>query len=118
MPRTTVYIRNDDYEKWKNIENKSELISEAINRSLSYSSPEDNYHERHVIQPEVPPVHKDLTSHEPTANDTKAIIRENERMISILSESQDPEDLEKAKELYDTNIMMREYLERNYGEKR
>lgn len=34
MPRTTVYIRNDDLEKWKLIENKAELISQAINRSI------------------------------------------------------------------------------------
>ncbi len=33
MPRTTVYIRNEDYEKWKLIKNKSEMISQAINRS-------------------------------------------------------------------------------------
>jgi hypothetical protein len=34
MPRTTVYIRNDDLAKWKLIENKAELISQAINRSV------------------------------------------------------------------------------------
>lgn len=34
MPRTTVYIRDKDWEKWKIIENKAELISQAINRSV------------------------------------------------------------------------------------
>lgn len=34
MPRTTVYIRNEDWDKWKLIENKSELLSQAINRSV------------------------------------------------------------------------------------
>ena len=27
MPRTTVYIRNEDWDKWKALENKSEAIS-------------------------------------------------------------------------------------------
>lgn len=34
MPRVTVYIREDDYEKWKLVENKAELVSQAINRSV------------------------------------------------------------------------------------
>lgn len=34
MPRVTLYIRDSDYDKWKLIENKSELVSQAINRSV------------------------------------------------------------------------------------
>ena len=30
MPRTTVYIRNEDWEKWKALENKSEAISRLL----------------------------------------------------------------------------------------
>ena len=33
MPKVTLYIREDDFEKWKLIKNKSELVSQAINRS-------------------------------------------------------------------------------------
>lgn len=33
MPRASVWIRNDDWEKWQLIDNKAELISQAINRS-------------------------------------------------------------------------------------
>lgn len=33
MPRVTLYIRDNDYDKWKLIKNKSELVSQAINRS-------------------------------------------------------------------------------------
>ena len=42
MPRTTIYIRNEDYDKWKLIENKSELISQAINRSVITPIVKDN----------------------------------------------------------------------------
>lgn len=31
MPQVTVYIREDDLDKWKSIEKKSEFISEALN---------------------------------------------------------------------------------------
>ena len=31
MPRTTVYIRNEDWAKWKAVGNKSELISQSLN---------------------------------------------------------------------------------------
>ena len=31
MPKITVYIRNDDYIKWKQVPNKSEFISAALN---------------------------------------------------------------------------------------
>lgn len=34
MPKTTVYIRERDWTKWQLIENKAELISQAINRSV------------------------------------------------------------------------------------
>lgn len=34
MPRVTLYIRDSDYEKWKLIDNKAELVSQAINRSV------------------------------------------------------------------------------------
>ena len=33
MPRASVWIRNDDWDKWQLIDNKVELISQAINRS-------------------------------------------------------------------------------------
>lgn len=34
MPNVTLYVRQDDLEKWKLIENKTELVSQAINRSV------------------------------------------------------------------------------------
>lgn len=34
MPRTTVYIRKEDWDKWQATENKSELISQALGRSV------------------------------------------------------------------------------------
>lgn len=37
MPRTTVYIRNEDWEKWKVVSNKSQLISEALNKSVIHA---------------------------------------------------------------------------------
>lgn len=33
MPRASVWIRNDDWDKWQLIDNKAELLSQAINRS-------------------------------------------------------------------------------------
>ena len=37
MPKVTLYIREDDFEKWKLIKNKSELVSQAINRSIPFN---------------------------------------------------------------------------------
>jgi len=42
MPRVTLYIREDDYDKWKLIKNKAELVSQAINRSEIHSVIEKN----------------------------------------------------------------------------
>lgn len=32
MPRVTIYIRDEDWNKWQSIENKPEFLSEAINK--------------------------------------------------------------------------------------
>ena len=37
MPKVTLYIREDDYDKWKLIKNKSELVSQAINSSIPFN---------------------------------------------------------------------------------
>lgn len=34
MPHVNIWVRKDDWSKWKLIDNKSELISQAINRSV------------------------------------------------------------------------------------
>lgn len=34
MPKTTVYIRDKDWDKWKVIANKAEMISKAINQTI------------------------------------------------------------------------------------
>jgi hypothetical protein len=34
MPRATVWIRTQDWDKWGRVQNKSELVSQAINRSV------------------------------------------------------------------------------------
>lgn len=48
MPRTTVYIRDEDWDKWKSISNKSELISKAINSGHSHKAPEKEKDEHRV----------------------------------------------------------------------
>ena len=37
MPQVTVYIREEDLEKWKSVEKKSEFISNALRRVVSSS---------------------------------------------------------------------------------
>lgn len=100
MPRTTVYIRNDDWEHWKLIGNKSGLISEAINRSTITSGEKDNYLEHHVVS-EGTVVKRKVVSRAPTDDDLKRMIRELEYRIGVLAESQDPDDFAKAQELYE-----------------
>ena len=34
MPRASIWIRNEDWEKWQEIDNKSLLISRAINQAI------------------------------------------------------------------------------------
>lgn len=99
MPRATVWIRNSDYELWDRIENKSELVSEAINRSVKTAG--DNYPEHHLTPPDKPIKHESYDNHVPSMADLMIIIKENERKIEILAESQDPEDQVKAQELFD-----------------
>lgn len=48
MPKVTLYIREDDYDKWKLIKNKSELVSQAINQKVSTPP----IHEREVLTAE------------------------------------------------------------------
>ena len=37
MPQVTVYIRADDFEKWKALGKKSEFISDALNKGRAYT---------------------------------------------------------------------------------
>lgn len=50
MPRTTVYIRNEDWEKWKILPNKSEIISKAINKeSINIQVPNKIYTYQEIV---------------------------------------------------------------------
>lgn len=39
MPKVTVYIRESDYDAWKKVINKAELVSKAINAQRSEMTP-------------------------------------------------------------------------------
>lgn len=45
MPQVTVYIREDDLDKWKSIEKKSEFISEALNAEPVKTVDESTYYQ-------------------------------------------------------------------------
>ena len=112
MPRTTVYIRNDDWEKWKLIGNKSELISEAINRSvISAAGRQLEHHVQppvEITSPVETPAPQKIS--EPTVADLRLMIKENGDRIKVLSESQDPDDQADAKELWEENEQLKSIL--------
>lgn len=76
MPQVTVYIREDDLDKWKSIEKKSDFVSGALNKSESWRVTGDIM----TGNPNVAPNPFTPINPRDVVNET---IREGEKMIRV-----------------------------------
>lgn len=50
MPQVTVYVREDDFEKWKALEKKAQAISEMLNKDPNFrNTPEGIKNDRELL---------------------------------------------------------------------